>query len=72
MDQVIIEWHDQFAILSDETDADMYQSLKRLFPIEHKSREDVEEKIIETLSNLPNNHYGKFEERVHIEHKIVF
>lgn len=72
MNQIIIEWHDQFALLSEETDAEFYICLRKLFPLEHKSKEEVEALIYKTLSNLPNNHYGKFEEQTQIIHKIKY
>ena len=70
MYKVIVEWHDQFAIIA--IGSDFYHELSDKFPIEHKSQEEVENLIYKTLSNLPTNHYGKFEEQTEVIHKIIY
>lgn len=70
MYKVIIEWHDQYALLSLESD--FYSDLKNKFPVEHKSQEDVDNLIYDILDNLSYNHYGLFSQQTEIIHKIIY
>jgi len=71
MNQIIIEWYGNSALLSEETDSDFYDYLKPIFPIQNKSKEEVDKLIYESISNMANNHYGKFEEHTNINHRIL-
>lgn len=70
MYKVIIEWHDQYATLSLESD--FYHELHSKFPVEHKSQEYVNNLIYDILDNLPDNHYGNFIRQTKVEHKIIY
>lgn len=72
MYQVIIEWHDQFALISEESD--FYSDLRNKFPfpLEHKSWEEVDNLIYDILDNLFYNHYGLFSQQTEIKHIIIY
>lgn len=70
MYQVIVEWHDQYATLSLESD--FYSELHNKFPVEHKSKEEVENIIYDVLDNVPTNHYGLFSQQTEVIHKIIY
>lgn len=69
MYKVIISWYGKVAIL--EGESDFYLSLKRFFPLEDKTKEEVEEKVYNILDNLSWNHYGLFSQQTEIIHKII-
>lgn len=70
MYKVIIEWHDNFCRLNEESD--FYQELRPYFPMANKSKDDIEEKVYNVLKNLFTDHYGNFCEQTEIIHKIIF
>lgn len=70
MYKVIIEWHDQYATLSLESD--FYSELHNKFPVEHKPKEEVENLIYRVLSNLSTDHYGLFPQQTEVIHKIIY
>jgi len=70
MYKVIVEWHDQYATLGLESD--FYSELRNKFPVEHKSKDDVENVIYGVLDNLSTNHYGLFSQQTSVIHKIIY
>ena len=70
MYKVIINWYDNYCQIDE--DSDFYEDIFRLTgPIYQASKEDVEAKIYNLLSNLKGNHYGKLEEQTQILHKFL-
>ena len=70
MYKVIIEWQGPVAILLEESD--FYSDLHKKFPIENKSKEEVEDLVYGILDNLSYNHYGLFTQQTEIEHRIGY
>ena len=69
MYKVIVRWYtdeigEKFCNISPESD--FYQELRcRAWP---KTEEDVEKEIYKILDNMPENHYGKFQDQTTIQH----
>lgn len=70
MYKVIINWYGNLCRLDPKSDfnADLYKR----FPLENKSKEEVEEVIYDILDNLSYNHYGLLSQQTEVNHIIIY
>jgi hypothetical protein len=70
MYKVTVNWYENYCQIDESSD--FYDELfNKIGPIYNTSKEDVETQIYNLISNLPSNHYGKFEDQTEVIHKYL-
>lgn len=69
MYKVTVNWYENYCQIDESSD--FYDELQQIGPIYKTSKENVETQIYNLISNLPSNHYGKFEDQTEVIHKYL-
>lgn len=70
MYKITINWYGNVCKIDPKSDfnSDLY----KLFPLENKSQEEINDMIYGVLDNLSWNHYGLFSQQTEISHIIIY